>query len=219
MAGRPPPGGRGGIPVIGTTDTGFIISGIFLPEFIYLFIFNHRNTSKTVTQIFWANKGGWGPENQAGCMEAFYAEWHSASLGKYGWLSPWLIYVSALLVHQSTGNIRWLLAVLGTLQWASGKGANGQRSLCPGPWGIWVGHVAEWYSGLPQSYLKCPFCVEGQLQDGSWVAMGELGFLNYHCEWVGARQAWIQVSTSAFTTGVSACAAGFLLSLTFDFSQ
>lgn len=37
-----------------------------------------------VTQIFGANKGDLGPENQIGYIGAFYVEWHTASLLKYG---------------------------------------------------------------------------------------------------------------------------------------
>lgn len=57
--------------------------------------------------------------------------------------------------------------------------------------------------GSPEVAGKCPFYVTGQLQGGPWVAVGELGFLNDQRKWAGARQTWIQVSTSPFTRGVS----------------
>ena len=50
--------------------------------------------------------------------------------------SPWLIYVSASLVPQSVGNLRWLLTGPRALQWVTGKVADRQRSLCPGAPGI-----------------------------------------------------------------------------------
>lgn len=73
--------------------------------------------------------------------------------------------------------------------------------------------------GSPEVAGKWLFSVKGQLQGGPWVATGEPGFLSDQRKWAGARQTWVQVSTSPFTRGVSESVAHSLLSLTFAFSQ
>lgn len=89
-----------------------------------------------------------------------------------GWLSPWLIYLLASLVHQP---VSWQHSLVSYCAQGTAVGdwkvGNMQRSTGLEPRGSDL--------GTPKIAITCPLYVKRQLQGGSRVVMGELGFLDY----------------------------------------
>lgn len=99
-----------------------------------------------------------------------------------GWLPPWLICLSASLVHQPVSWQHSLVSYCaqGTAAGDQGGGKDVDK-LSPGAQGSELATLMNETLGAPApNVIKCPFYIKGQLQGVPKVVMGDLGLLKYN---------------------------------------